>query len=297
MRKSQKIINLFNEKNISSIKTVFSISNEEDLDQCWHYFQQHHDASTQSLDHFISLFYKFAYDYLAQSQEHFFELILESSEEHYYLTVWNKLVSKKLSDFLEDQELEYIFDHKKLSLRLEKDISMVPETRVDLLPACKVQLQKDSPYIPSFEFISTDDLNELLASCEDMEDIILLSKQHGCVERLFIRLRSCLTLFVLTLSSYNELEKVTRTVKSFSALINHNEEAFLSLSIDKILLIEGFIFNIEKWLKALFIEGGVSLDFMDDSLQSDFEMISLLILSDDSLATDEEENLEAIFDF
>jgi len=301
MRKRQKIINIFDDEMISSIKQVFSISDEDDLDQCWHYFHHHYQES-KGLQNFIALFYEFSNQFIMNTEKHFFDLILEKSKDDFLFTVWNKHVSEAFSNFLADKSLDFRFDSKRVSVRIKKAADKVSEDKANdlrnnkILQSIKDESQKTKD-IPVFDFLEADDLEELLVLCEDMQDIMEVSKRHGFIDALFIRLRSCFSLFSLSLRSYPQLSKITTAITGFSALINTNQERFAELSVEEIQLFEGFFYSIERWLKALFIEGGVQLGFMDNSLNADLETITSVIAYNKEINPSEENDLDAIFNF
>ena len=301
MRKKQKIINLFCESQISSVKQVFSISDEDDLDQCWHYFYQNH-SDALLLQDFVALFYEFSNRYIMSEENYFFELILETSEDAYFFTIWNKKASQALHTFLTGKGFDLSFEKKRLTVRVEKTSNKISEIEANEIRNKKIlaSIKSDSEKtknILAYDFLEEEDLQELLVLCEDMQDIIGISKKHGFVEALFIRLRACFSMFSLLLRSYPQLSKVTNAITGFSALINTNQERFSELSVDEILLFEGFVYNIERWLKALFIEGGVQLTFMDNSLNADLETISSVIAFNKDVDPCHDNDLEAIFDF
>jgi hypothetical protein len=301
MRKQQKILNLFQKENISTIRHTFSIADEDDLDQCWDYFQNYHYESSKNLHTFIALFYEFSNQFILHHNQNYFELILETDDSHFYLTIRNKKISMQLHDFLKDKELDYLFNDKRVSICIKKsfDNSLKMQTdqkRNESILNSLTQTKSKRFHLPPYDFMQADDLEDLLALCEDLEDILLISKKIGLVEKLFIRLRSCFSIFSLTLRSYPQLNSVATTITTFSALINTNQERFSQLDVDEIIMIEGFIYNIQRWLQALFVQGGVELSFMDNSLNADLSMIENII-SPKELAIANEEDLETIFNF
>ena len=289
------MINLFKDDTVSSIKQTFSIGGEADLDECWHYFHLYHDDLEQ-LHYFLELFYKFSYHIILADEKHFFELIEEKSENYYYLTIFNKEVASSFALFLNNKEQQFLCDNEKITIRLEKTpISQeaVPSKDRAVLKRVKV----DEILIPPFEFIDNEELSELFILCEDMQDVITNAKRYGFVDDLYIRIRSYVSLFCLSLNNYSELVRVAQILQSFSILINNEKEGFLNLNSDQILLIEGFIFNIERWLKVLFVEGGVEISFMDDSFDADFQTIKMSVSTLEQEEHVDEDALADIFDF
>lgn len=304
MRKQQKIINLFNDVHISSIKQVFSIANEDDLDQCWSYFNQNETYTNSDIEKFITVFYEYSNQQIIQFPETFFELILENAEDYYYFTIWNPAVAESFARFIDKQPCNYMSDDKKITIKLKRSKvkpkivqTAAEDQKNQRLIAAINSKENATANIPAYTFILNDDLQELLTLCDDMQDLILSAQRHGFVDDLFIRFRSCFSLFALELRHYNELASVADTITNFSALINTHQDNFSSMSRDEILLIEGFINNITTWINTLFIKGGAELTFMDSSLQADYETISMLFAPQSDECSIEEENLDDIFDF
>lgn len=300
MKTKQKIINLYEDDEISSLKLVFSISNEDDLDQCWHHFHEDHDEASNGLNHFLPLFYKFTLKYTLTHTEHFFELIAEKSQDYYYLTIWNTLVAQAFEVCLDGHGVDFLSDEERITVRIEKTPIRIPKSIDSYVPVHQAEtiqtVHRDKTVLPKHDFVSYDDLEDLLIACEDMQDIMMSVRKHGFVENLYIRLRSCFSLFTLCLGAYPQLASVTSSIESFSALINNNQDAFTNSKSDEIVLIDGFIHNIERWLRMLFIEGGVEVSFMDNSLYADLETIKMF-LSPQEDEQSAEEDLAAIFDF
>ena len=290
MCKKLEVINLYKDSTVRSIRGVFSISDEDDLDQCWHHFHVGDSERVKSLEYFLSLFYEFSHNHLLKDKETFFELISEKSNLYYYLTIQDHVVSQSFASFVQNKQLDFISDEQTITIRIaygqENNKAVADKKPIKMKPIT----------IPTHDFICYDDLQELLILCEDMQDIMHGAKKHGFVEELYIRLRSCFSLFCLNLNSYGQLQKVITTLQEFSLLINSEKEGLLNLSADEVLLIEGFVFNIERWLKSLFIEGGVEVSFLDDSFAADLQTIKMMVspLSQDHV---EEEDLADIFDF
>ncbi len=108
-------------------------------------------------------------------------------------------------------------------------------------------------------------------------------------------MRSIFSLFCLTLSYYKKISPIAITISNFSNLINGNEDRFIKLTKLELMLIDGFIENIDTWLQTLFIKGGANLYFMDNSLKADFETIQEMILPQKNAS--EEISLDDVFDF
>jgi len=285
MRSKQKIINLYEDNTIYSIKHVVSIGNEEDLNQFWCYFDQEMNHEHQLFYHFMDLMYAFASDVFSKNKEIFFELIVEQSERYFYLTLWNINISQLFKQFLDKRgaKLRYKIDKKRICVQLDKvqlqmhdqDYKAGQKNREKSLVLSLEN--KKSLHYPVYDFLEEDDKQEVLKMCEDMSDVMYLGKQRGFDNNAFITIRSCLSMFTLNLLPYTQLSNITNTVTEFSVLMNTYRLEFIALSLEEISLVEGFLHNLERWANTLFVEGGADLHFMDNSLRADMQMIKMLI--------------------
>jgi len=301
MRKKQKIINLYNDNSIRSIKHVISIGNEEDLNQFWHYFHSEVSNDYKLLYRFISIMYAFTENLFAVHKNLFFELIIEQNEEMFYFTLWNEIVSEHLQELLAEQEdrFEYLIDEKRICIKLAKE-TLVEENVI----YTDKQKNRRSQIIASLtqgfcalpvthEFLEEEDKSEILRLCEDMSDIIYRAKKVGFQDDVVVHLRSCLTILSLSLMSYPQFSYISNLIVEFSVFMNDHKAGFKGMSPEEFSLVEGFIYNIDRWADTLFVSGGADLHFMDNSLKADLDMIKMLIHPQELVET----SMDDIFDF
>jgi hypothetical protein len=286
MRIKRKLVNLYNDATIYSIKRVISIASEEDLNQFWDYLQNSSNATYELTLPFITDFYNFTLSYLYTTEYQFFEIILEESDKNLYFTLWNEKIALMFKKHINKSPFEYLHNSTRITIKLNK------------LKLQKKKQKKKLVIIPTrlepYTFLEAEDLDELLKLTDDMQEIIFNAKRDGLLEEYFISLRSIFSMFCLTLRYYKEIRLIANTITEFSNLINVNKEKFIELTSDELDLVTGFINNIDNWVQTLFVKGGAELHFMDNSLQADYEMISQII------TPQEEENLvdlDGIFDF
>lgn len=289
MRKQRKVINLFEDKNIFSIKHVTSISTEEDLNQFWDFLLDTENSSHQ-LIRFITQFYNFSLEYLRNENSNFFEIILEENDSFVYFTLWNQAVSSLFAKHLEKCTLESLDIKNRISIKIPKEKKPIK------IKSIKQKKQKKIiKVLEPYTFIEIEDLDELLKLNDDLQEVVYQLKKHGFNHNLFISFRSILSLICLTLRYYQEIKMMATTITDFSNLINTNQEKLLEIENEEMELIIGFINNIDTWLQTLFVKGGAELSFMDNSIQADYNTI-VHIIDADTLAV-EDTNLDDIFDF
>ena len=301
MRKSRKIINLYNDKDIFSIKHVISIDNEEDLNQFWDYLTNEQDSSHKYLHTFVSNFYNFALSYLERDDAHFFEIILEENEKRFYFTLWNEKVALLFQEYLAKTSIEYLYEENRISIKLvkktykkrEKKLKKENKLREEKL-INSVHQEKIIKCIEPYTFINDEDLQDLIQLSDDMQDIVTQIEKYEVDEHQFVKFRSIFSLFCFTLRYYKEVEPVMVVLNDFLNLLNTHKEKFMQLEKLEFELVCGFINNIERWIEALFIRGGADLHFMDKSMQADYETIKEIITP---TPDDCSYNLDDIFDF
>lgn len=301
MRKQQKIINLFEDRLIHSIKQVVSIGDEEDLNQLWEYIMSIHSSdSCETYAFFIGL-YELSAQFLEIHPGVFFEIIIEQSDENYYFTVWNKIFIHFARKHWKKRRLDYRFKNKRMTIRLSKSLLKDKKaeklaqdnSRIDHFLAT-IQRSATIQPIPPYRFMDSEDVIELNDIAKDMNEYLYMAQQSGFTTEALIKIRTYFSRISMILNYYEEIEQIAIIMTEFSMMIHYYKEAFAQLSPDQIRLIEGFAGNFERWLKILFMEGGAELNFMNRSLRADMEMIRLMI--EPPLPVSEEE-LDAIFDF
>lgn len=301
MRKLQKVINVFKDRLIHSIKQVVSIGDEEDLNQLWEYIMGIHasDAS-ETYAFFISL-YELSAQFLDTHRGVFFEIIIEQSDDNYYFTVWNKVFIRFARKHLKKRKLDYRFRNKRITVRLSKlllinkKIEKVANdnTRISNFLAT-VQHSEFIKPMPPFTFMHRNDIIALNDVVQDMNEHLCIAQEVGFTLAGFARIRTYFSQISVILNHYEEIEQIAIVMTEFSMMINYRKEEFSQLNTDQIGLILGFMGNFERWIKILFTEGGAELNFMDRSLRADMEMIRLMV-EPPVEATQEE--VDAIFDF
>jgi len=304
MREKRKIVTLFETKDLFSIKHVISISNEEDLNQFWDYLGL--TCTKGVIDTFIAQFYNFALSYMLNEDAQFFEIIIEESEKHFYFTLWNKKISLLFKEYLKNSSHKMLYAKNRISIKLNKNkcnkeaektdnkIEKKNKTREKNLIQ-SVNSEKKPKKQEPYTFIDNDDLLDILKLSDDMQEVVIQAKKVGLQKDLFISLRSTFSLFCLTLRYYSEIRPITSTITEFSNLINQNMEKFMELNSAELELVEGFINNIDYWAQTIFVKGGASLYFMDNSIRADYDTIAAIISP--PVYESDENSLDDIFDF
>lgn len=312
MRNKQRLINLYKDENISNVKIVFSIANEEDLHSCWDFFEQNiNDDENESLQTLLVILFNTTDKLLRDGNFTFFEVVLEQSDECYYFTIWNKIVTEYFVKLIVQlHDIDFLSDAVCITIKIDKVIKNAScplnyqEEQIDpvkekveseVLKEQKIEIKSNANdlFIPPYTFLNDSDLEELLELCDDMVDIVASADGILTYDN-YIKLRSIFSAISLIMGYYKELYEVSEIMKEFSVLVNASHEKFVAMNSDEIALVDGFVNNIDRWVHTVFVKGGADIHFMDDSLKADFETIKMLVEPEDE---DFEENLDDIFDF
>ena len=95
------------------------------------------------------------------------------------------------------------------------------------------------------------------------------------------------------LSKYHEVYSLANVIRELGADIQNNAQAFKDRSSDIAQLCQAFNNDLAVWLRKLFIDGATSVDFMDQSLTSDANMLASFLKTKQDVVVD----LDDIFDF
>lgn len=315
MRNKQKLINLYQDRSIGSVKIVFSIANEEDLNQCWDYFETHLKNDNSTLQTLLTILFNVTDKLLQKEKSTFFEVILEQTRDYYYFTIWNEVVSQHFVKIIKSlQDINFKNDAARITIKIDKIIeaascplSYVEEelqkiekkeskkkTEKKKVEKTPVKVSKSPElFIPPYAFLNSEDLEELLELCDDMVDVV--SEAEGnLTDDSYLRLRTLFSSFSLTIGYYEDLYEVSDIMKELSVLVSASHERFVAMNSDEIALVDGFVNNLDRWAHTVFVKGGADIHFMDDSLKADLQTIKMLVEPEDESS---EEDLDDIFDF
>lgn len=306
MTSNRKTINLYNDKNIKSFKTVFNITNDNDLNDFWFYFEESEIyKNTKVFDYSTEIFNIISFVLKKCTKGFFFDIIFEKSDKFAYFTIWNNYITNL---FLEDKRvknLEYANNQEKISFKIalsDENINFktfekekthkdkeIPHIDTKL---SKVQIENREKVI--FNFIDGKDLTSLYDCLDDLVALFIDNETKLLDENLLLRATSDFSELATTLSFYEELYVVYGLLSEFSSFLTTNKNTLLSSKINLFHLFEALINDLIKWLDSLFKFGTVSIDFLDASIKANIETIK-------NFAFDTQEHshssVDDIFDF
>jgi len=277
--------------NLYSYETIFKIKSEKDLDDLWSFciFRLNLEKSEYTYDRFAQLYNLLSENKKLLSVESFIQITIKESSEEYFLFFETTIESihKTIIYRLESLKFTYIFENNIL-------IYSIPKRSKNFISALKAQP------------IECEILNFILP--EDLEGMVdcLEKFQHSNYEKVYKvfnidelnAYRTTLSYYSSYLRLYPQLEHIGNIIAELSIILSLYSDDCLRLKNDFRMLLQSFINNIVYWQEKLFLTGGESLSFLDQSFKADLSQIKMMLnLYDTTTEEIDEYSLDDIFDF
>ena len=288
-------INLFSAE-IFSYDMRFYINSEEDLAQLWETLLLRYEMQSKVsvLSDFVRLLDKLGRLWIA-SKVHLC-VTLEEDAKHIYFSLdgVGHIEKKALDTMLKQCEYNHVCEDNILSFAFVKEGEVVE----DSVKIAKQQSQRQSSEVVVYNFLEEDDL-------DDLEDIIytLYGKiqtmqtqklQYNDVEIIadsFHQLASIL-------SMHNESFVVSEALQNLADTIKKNREVFLDKADDIAHFSFSFVKDMIVYKDMMFYDGAPSVDFMDQSMMSNSDMLRTLLEPLSMQTADvSQSDIDDIFDF
>ncbi|MBE0497880.1 MAG: response regulator [Campylobacterales bacterium] len=284
----------------------FTVATDADLSEFWEAILMRFDFQ-RHIEH-ISDFVRFVYRLgMLQLQNRYkFHIVIEEDTEHFYFTLDNikMLGCVKISALLAKhyEQAEYLCKENILSFSLAK---MPPEELEVLLPdapaiaapaqnanAIIMQTPKDEEK-RTFAILEPDELQEFEDYLLKLRSLILMMENSSLEASDIEELCSCFNEMGSILSISNDSYVLSNALKQLSSAIAHNHENFSESSSQLFDFVNAFVNDLIFWKNKIFYEGAPSVDFLNDSITSNANMLHSLLQP----STKGDEELDDIFDF
>jgi|GEM_PF-3199061 len=181
----RKVINAYNDNKIKSFKTVFNITNENDLNDFWFYFEESAIYRETRVSNYAEEIFHIS-SYIISGREHIeckdsctFDIIFEKSDDFAYFTIWNRVIKDIFLKNRKTESMNYKDEDEKISFKIE-----LSEDTKELIEAFykqksfgyvsqKIELEKNQKEIKELEnktkVVEKD--KEIKESCDINRDI------------------------------------------------------------------------------------------------------------------------------
>lgn len=223
-----------------------------------------------------------------------FDIIVEENEDLIYFTIWNK----RLKDFLVENisiftNFDNHFAESKISFRISL-MDTIEELKDAVLEAVPVKKEEAiSTELKVYTFVDESDLEMLTELNNELSSILINMNNVGFNEENTTETYLLFSKYAFILNQYKKIKNIGLALYDIAELLNNHRDSMLEADVASVKLFEALVDDLYKWLQALFVEGAPSVDFLDDSIIADTQIIKNMILT----SNDEETNTDDIFDF
>jgi len=172
MKSKQKVYNLYKDEKISIIKTVVSVSNEEDLNTFWDFFINFQTLGEEEVVGCTKIVYDFLTKILNKDKSIFVNIVLEESEKFFYISFLNSKISKEIKAKKKKIHIPFKSDNKRVTFLLEKrEIKKIQEPKSVVVHEEKTDHLKIEPLLKEqYDFHAVEKLDvevEIKSSFKD----------------------------------------------------------------------------------------------------------------------------------
>lgn len=299
--------NLFS-REISSRKLMFSIENEDDLAEFWEYYLLHTKMASALLSDTVRTFY--ALGSIALRFGLPISIWVEESEGCLYFTMegldgldpkFTRLVLAKnpaVTDFKTDED--------KISIRFVVENLPEPELPYSFSSQAVAAVQEkpeevrfahtDESENMVFDYMDEEDLEEIKGYLYRLNSLLLVVGSGDIQTEEVEEIALYLERIGKVASIYPQSYPIGQALTLLSEDIRGNIALFIEKSGSLGSMCAAFSRDLLSWIRLIFEEGAPNVNYMDDTIISNAQMIGSMLTTMENTA-DEAVDLDDIFDF
>ncbi len=315
-------INLYS-KEVYSRRLIFIITGEDALSEFWEYYLLNNALRCEILSDVVRVLYALG-DLQLKLGVHS-EIVVEESESHRYFTLnaLDEMDAKlvKLVLLKNSAVTDYMSNESRISFRLSQgsfidqapyeapainpkmttsasyeSVRKVRETPVSEATPLSVEytvpMTSKQHYV--FDYMEDEDLEEVELYLGKLSSLLLVVGNSDIEPHEVEEIYTYLERIGRLLGTYNEAYRISQALKQLSETIAAATETFRSNSGALGPLAVAFSKDLMTWNRMVFHEGAPSVDFLDDTIIANTQMIGAMLGQHDDAAADD---LDDIFDF
>lgn len=297
---SPKARNLFTSK-VYSYHMDFYISSEADLSEFWEAllirldFQRHID----NLSDFVRFIYRLGNLQLKQRFQ--FHIFIEEDIDNFFFTLDNitLLGCDKVNTFLQSyyEDGVYLCKDNFLSFVLQKvDLSLLSEPVAKPIPSTTsvdILTTNQNQELSTFNLLDADELEDFEDHLLKLRSLILLMENSSLEPTDIEALCYSFDEMGSILSISNDTYVLSNALHELSAAISQNQNNFQESAGQLFDFVNAFMNDLVFWKTKIFYDGAPSVDFLNDSITTNANMLNALLQPEKST----DEDLGDIFDF
>ncbi len=299
--------NLFTQETYSR-KLLFYIRNDDELAEFWEYYLLDQSAGSEVLSAAVRTIY--AIGSVGVKLGINIQVIIEDADDHLYMTMVGlsginpkivKLLLIKNSDVT-----DYKLTEEKLSIRVVREkkasVHLTHEYKVvEPIAAVAEPIVMATPYASAqtilnvYDYMDEDDLEELREYIGKLNSLMMVVggeiEAHE-VEEIAYNLQQ----ISRVTTGYTDSYLIGQALASMGNSIVTHSDQFMKKARDLAPMCTAFGRDLSMWIRLIFSEGASSVNYMDDTIIANAQMIESILTMDDHVEGGEE-NLDDIFDF
>lgn len=298
--------NLFSH-NIFSYRGVFFVRDEDELAQFWEYHLLENTHGNEILNEAVRTLYSIGMFGLKQ---HFStQIISEMSNTFNYLTMVGigQLNPDDIESILMKTtiSIDYKLNPEKLSIRVPRNIiissSLVTQT-IDTISMDETHSLQELSCISNtqtlqiYNYFYEHDFEKIKSYISSLNSLMLLvgngEIEPDEVEEIVDYLEGIGNISTL----YNESFSIGYALKDLAYVISMNIQGFTAKARSLGILCTAFADDLNSWIRVIFVEGATNVNYMDDMIISNTQMISNCLEQKVSVNS-ESVTIDDIFDF
>lgn len=296
-------ITLYDDPTLQNVRIVFHIAESGDLTDFWNFLEKEPRYDWACLNDAATLIITVAGVLFKAGKVAPFDIVLESGDDAFYLSIWNKTFVKATLKYFEKftgKHIPFKHDEEKLTVKAPQ----VAEVAVSPAPAVPSPTPKtDAPAAPPapaarekvvFDFMEEEDLEEIKVLIGELKSDLLLFGSSTLEPDDVATIQAKLENIGKITKLYNETYRIAEALENLSASMRENQQGYIDNSQSVAELFVAFGNDLELWLGSLFITGTTDLHFLDDTIVSNTETIIGFATGGGDGG---EEELDDIFDF
>ena len=304
--------NLFS-TDIFSRKLLFYVQNDDDLSEFWEYYLLNQGMGSELLSSGVRTLYAVGTIGIKLGGKS--QIIVEESDKSIYMTMTGmdqidgkilKLVLLKNPDVS-----DYKIEDDKLSIRIpqlhenkvapaaaapaKKSVEPVVTPPPVAKPAAAASYVAAQESLQVYNYMDLDDLEDLKEYVGKLNSLMLVVGSEIEVQEVD-EIAANLQRISQIASGYTDSYMMSQALAGLGKAIGSHRVQFVAKSDGLAPMCKAFGRDLSGWIRLIFVEGATSVNYMDDTIVANAQMIESILTMDDYHGG-EEENLDDIFDF
>ncbi|MDP3120280.1 MAG: response regulator [Sulfuricurvum sp.] len=298
-----KVSNLFSQK-IYCKKVTFLISNDNDLAEFWESYllNPHNEIGGESLSDTVRAFYFIGNTALKLQLSSI--ITVEESEESFYFTIDGiESIPSNILELVLKKNLfntDYRQDSNSISIRIARNKNRVEIKYVDSISVVPTVSDSNIKIETTgetfvFDYMDHDDLSEMKEYIGKLDSLLLMVGSGDINSYEVESIAKNLERISKIASIYHDSYPIGMGLNALAEVIRAHLDIFIEKSGMLGPLCAAFSRDLTGWTRLIFEEGATSVNYMDDTIVANAQMIGSILSMDDH--TDNEMDLDDIFDF